>query len=74
VLSRAIEARADVHALDLTRDPITFAAMQKRLASTNISDLSPDAVEYVLYASHPTTPQRIALARSWAALNGVPGP
>ncbi|MET8007950.1 M48 family metallopeptidase [Nonomuraea glycinis] len=74
VLSRAIEARADVHALDLTRDPVTFVAMQKRLASTNISDLSPDAVEYVLYASHPTTPQRIALARSWAALNGVPGP
>ncbi len=74
LLSRAIEARADVHALDLTRDPVTFVAMQKRLASTNISDLSPDAVEYVLYASHPTTPQRIALARSWAALNGVPGP
>ncbi|WP_336216911.1 M48 family metallopeptidase [Nonomuraea sp. LPB2021202275-12-8] len=74
VLSRNVEARADAHALDLTRDPITFTAMQKRLASTNISDLSPDAVEYVLYASHPTTPQRIAMARSWAELNGVPGP
>ncbi|MGI5270675.1 M48 family metallopeptidase [Nonomuraea sp. CA-218870] len=74
LVSRQIEARADAHALDLTRDPVTFAAMQKRLATANISDLSPDAVEYVLYASHPTAPQRIATARSWAKLNGVPGP
>ncbi|TMR96072.1 M48 family metallopeptidase [Nonomuraea basaltis] len=74
LISRHIEARADVHALDLTRDPATFIAMQKRLATTNISDLSPDAVEYVLYASHPSSPERIALARSWAKLNGVPEP
>ncbi|MFI6786413.1 M48 family metallopeptidase [Nonomuraea sp. NPDC050383] len=74
VVGRHVEARADVHALDLTRDPATFVAMQKRLALTNISDLSPDAVEYVLYASHPSTPERIALARAWARLNGVPTP
>ncbi|MER6177153.1 M48 family metallopeptidase [Streptosporangium sp. NPDC001681] len=74
LVSRHIEARADVHALDLTRDPATFAAMQKRLAVTNISDLSPDLVEYVLYASHPSAPQRIALARSWARLNGLSEP
>ncbi|MFE3448075.1 M48 family metallopeptidase [Nonomuraea sp. NPDC059194] len=69
VVSRHVEARADLHALDLTRDPGTFIAMQKRLAVTNISDLSPDAVEYVLYASHPTAPQRIAMARSWELMN-----
>lgn len=74
LVSRHIEARADVHALDLTRDPATFVAMQKRLAVTNISDLSPDFVEYLLYASHPTAPQRIAMARSWALLNGLPEP
>ena len=56
LVSRHIEARADLHALDLTKDPATFVSMQKRLAITNISDLSPDAVEYVLYASHPTAP------------------
>jgi STE24 endopeptidase len=72
VISRHIEARADVHALDLTKDPATFISMQKRLAVTNISDLSPDAVEYVLYASHPSSPERIAMARAWAKLNGVP--
>ncbi|MBF8193492.1 M48 family metallopeptidase [Nonomuraea sp. K274] len=74
LISRQIEARADVHALDLVRDPATFIAMQKRLAIANIADLSPNAVEYVLYASHPSTPERIALARSWAKLNGVPEP
>ncbi|MFB4287026.1 M48 family metallopeptidase [Nonomuraea sp. ATR24] len=74
VISRHIEARADAHALDLTGDPATFVAMQKRLATANISDLSPDAVEYVLYASHPTAAQRIAMARSWAELNGRPQP
>lgn len=74
LISRHIEARADVHALDLTRDPATFIAMQKRLATTNISDLTPNAVEYVLYASHPSSPERIAMARAWARLNGVPIP
>ncbi|QYC40562.1 heat shock protein HtpX [Nonomuraea coxensis DSM 45129] len=74
VVSRHVEARADLHALELTRDPATFVAMQKRLAISNISDLSPDAVEYVLYASHPSGPERIALARAWARLNGVPAP
>ncbi|WP_188192889.1 M48 family metallopeptidase [Nonomuraea sp. SYSU D8015] len=74
LISRHIEARADLHSLELTRDPATFVAMQKRLATANISDLSPDAVEYVLYASHPSSPERIAMARSWAKLNGVPVP
>jgi STE24 endopeptidase len=74
LVSRQIEARADTHALDLTRDPATFVAMQKRLAVTNISDLSPSAFEYVLYASHPTTPQRLGLARSWARSHGLPEP
>ncbi|MFF5204762.1 M48 family metallopeptidase [Streptosporangium sp. NPDC000396] len=74
LVSRHIEARADAHALDLTRDPATFISMQKRLAVTNISDLSPDCFEYVLYVSHPTAPERIAMARSWARLNGMQEP
>ncbi|MCK2220709.1 M48 family metallopeptidase [Actinomadura sp. ATCC 31491] len=74
VVSRQVEARADLHALELTRDPATFVAMQRRFAVANISDLSPDAVEYVLYASHPSGPERIATARAWARLNGVPVP
>ncbi len=70
LVSRHIEARADAHALEITEDPVTFAAMQRNLAVRNISDLSPSPLEYVLYSSHPTSPQRIAMARSWALLHG----
>ncbi|GAB1817298.1 M48 family metallopeptidase [Herbidospora sp. RD11066] len=70
LVSRHIEARADAHALQLTEDPVTFAAMQRNLATRNISDLSPSPLEYVLYSSHPTAPQRIAMARSWGLLHG----
>ncbi|GAA0414706.1 hypothetical protein Acor_09370 [Acrocarpospora corrugata] len=74
LVSRHIEARADAHALELTQDPVTFIAMQKRLATRNISDLTPDPLEYVLYVSHPTAPQRIGMARSWALLNSAEEP
>jgi STE24 endopeptidase len=74
LVSRHVEARADAHALELTRDPVTFAAMQRRLAVANVSDLDPDLFEYVVYASHPTAPQRIAMARAYARLTGLPRP
>jgi len=69
LMSRRIEARADVHALDLTRDPDTFIAMQRRLAVANLSDLDPAPLIYGLFASHPTAPERIALARDWEKLD-----
>lgn len=76
LVSRRLETRADVHALDLTEDPRTFALMQRRLAVTNLSDLTPPVLAYLLFASHPTGPQRIALAREWARAHAVtePGP
>lgn len=69
-LSRRIEARADVHALDLTDDPDTFAAMQGRLALVNLGDPDPNPVEYALFASHPSTVRRMATARAWARSHG----
>jgi len=76
LISRRIEARADVHALDLTSDPQAFAEMQRRLGLTNLSDLDPPPWLFVLFASHPTTPQRIAMSRTWARQHDqpVPGP
>ena len=70
LVSRRIEARADVHALELTGDPATFVAMQRRLSTQNLSDLDPPALAYVVFASHPTAPERIALAREWARRTG----
>jgi STE24 endopeptidase len=66
LISRAIEARADVHSLDLTGDPETFEATQRRLATTNLSDPWPPRLLYAWFASHPTLAQRIAIAQGWA--------
>lgn len=74
LISRRVEARADAHALDLTRDPATFVSMQHELSARNISDLSPDRLERLLWSSHPAGPERIAMARDWARLHGVPVP
>lgn len=74
LVSRRIEARADVHSLDLTRDPATFADSERRLALTNLSDLEPHPVQYGLFFTHPSTPERIAIARTWARVHGVPEP
>jgi STE24 endopeptidase len=67
-VSRAIEARADVRALDLTADPDAFIYMQRRLAATNLSDPTPPAAWHWLFGSHPTAPQRVAMAHDWARL------
>jgi STE24 endopeptidase len=74
LVSRRIEARADVHALDLTRDVEGFAQMQRRLAVTNLSDLQPTWWRSAFFATHPTSPWRIAMARAWAEQHGLPGP
>ena len=63
LVSRQVEARADVHSLELTGDPATFVAVQRRLALTNLSDLDPNPLAYALFSTHPSTTQRIALAR-----------
>jgi STE24 endopeptidase len=66
LLSRKVEARADAHALALTGDPATFAAMQQRLSTVNLSDPDPNRLEYLLFASHPSTVERLAAARAYA--------
>ncbi|HLZ38716.1 MAG TPA: M48 family metalloprotease [Mycobacteriales bacterium] len=74
LVSRRVEAFADVHSLDLTRDPATFVASERRLALRNLSDLDPSPLVYAMFATHPSAPQRIALARTWARVHGVPEP
>jgi STE24 endopeptidase len=68
LVSRQIEARADRHALDLTRDPQAFVRMQQRLATRNLSDPDPPAAWQWFFGSHPTAAQRIAFAADWGKL------
>ena len=65
-VTRRIEARADAHALALTADPATFESMQRRLGTVNLSEPDPPAWEHVLFATHPSTVERMAAARAWA--------
>jgi STE24 endopeptidase len=65
LVSRHIEARADAHSLKLTHDPTDFISAQRKLAVNGLDDLDPPRVLYVLFADHPTAPQRIAMARDY---------
>jgi STE24 endopeptidase len=67
-VSRHVEARADVHALDLTRKPAAFVGMQRDLAASNLSDPDPPAVWRWFFGSHPTVAQRVAMAADWTRL------
>ena len=64
-LSRAVEARADTFALELTRDPQAFVRLQRELALTNVSDPDPPAAFRLVFGSHPTTVERIGAARAY---------
>jgi STE24 endopeptidase len=46
--------------------------MQRRTALTNLADLDPGPVPYLLFASHPTTVQRIAAAAAFATEAALP--
>jgi STE24 endopeptidase len=71
LVSRKIEARADYHSLQLTKDPKTFVEMQHALAVANLSGLQPSRWRYWMFASHPTPPERIAMGRAWATRHGM---
>ena len=69
-LSRRIERRADVHALDLTAAPAEFVAMQRRLTVANVGDPSPPRLLHLLLSTHPAPAERIRLARTWRPRGG----
>lgn len=64
-LSRAVEARADGFALELTDDPESLIRLQTRLARANVSDPDPPGAVSFLLGTHPTTLERIGAARAW---------
>lgn len=66
-VSRQLEARADQHALALTRDPAAFTEVMRRLAAANLSQPDPPALWQWAFGSHPTTAQRVAAADEWPA-------
>lgn len=65
-ISRRIETRADVAALETTRDPQAFVELQKQLALKSLADPTPYRWSQFWFGSHPTTMQRIALGERYA--------
>ena len=61
-LSRRWEREADRFSLDATADRDAYRAVHHDLALANLGDLQPPRLAYLLLFSHPTAPERIALA------------
>ena len=64
-VSRRIEARADVYALQATDDAPAFIRMQHDLATSNLSRLEPSWWQTMMFATHPDPVWRIAQADAW---------
>jgi STE24 endopeptidase len=64
-LSRAVEARADTFALQLTNDPKGMIALQRQLAERNLADPDPPPVYTSLFGTHPPPMDRIGAALAW---------
>ena len=61
-ISRRWERAADRFSLELTGDPAAYAAVFRRLAHTNLTDLDPPRLLYLLLFTHPTPSERLAVA------------
>jgi STE24 endopeptidase len=60
-ISRRIETRADVIALQATQDPRSFVALQRELALRSLADPTPPAWSQWWFGTHPTVLERVAL-------------
>jgi STE24 endopeptidase len=60
-LSRAVEARADSYALQLTGEPDPFISFERRIALRNLADPDPPAWQTFLLATHPPVIDRIGI-------------
>lgn len=69
-VSRRLEARADWLALELTRDPDTFAAVERRLARTNLAPVTPPGWIVAWFFTHPPVLERLGMAGYWRQESG----
>jgi STE24 endopeptidase len=70
-LSRRLETSADRFSLELVADLDVFESSHRSLAVSNLSDLDPPRLVYLMAFSHPTAPQRIEAARRWSERRAV---
>jgi STE24 endopeptidase len=66
-ISRRMEREADWTALEVTGDPKSAVALMAHASETLLADPEPPRWAQVLFLTHPTLADRVALARAWAA-------
>lgn len=62
--SRAVEARADAVALQITAEPEATIALERRLTVENVSRPRPPALAQLLFGTHPAPIDRIGMAET----------
>jgi len=70
-LSRRWEYACDRFAIEQTGDLGAFESAFGRLSEANLPDPAPPRLAYLWLFSHPTVPERLEAARSWAASSTV---
>ena len=65
VLSRRVENRADAFALRLTGAVDPFVSFERRIVLQNLGDPDPPRLLHVLFGTHPSTVERIGIARAY---------
>jgi STE24 endopeptidase len=66
-LSRRVEARADTFALEATGAPEAWISFEQRIALRNLADPDPPAWLRMLLGTHPSTLERIGIAKAYAS-------
>lgn len=66
-LSRAVERRADRFAMSLLPSAVPLIAFQRGIVLKNVAEPEPPRWVQVLYGTHPTTLERIAMAEAASA-------
>ena len=65
VISRHMEQEADWKALESTHDPAAAKSLFKEFTIQSLNDPDPPTWSYLLFDSHPSVEQRVALAEAW---------
>jgi STE24 endopeptidase len=60
--SRRLETQADLYALDVTGDALTFVSSMEKLADINLANKAPNKIIEFIFYSHPSVEKRIKLA------------
>jgi STE24 endopeptidase len=68
-IARGMETDADWASIELTRDPETYVALQKRLAVSNLAPIEPPRWVVFWFNTHPPILDRIGMAAYWSARN-----